>query len=190
MRRTSCFVRWRGKVSIRGSKRKDAAYTRRGSCARAFACTCAVVRRLHLAMKAAVSASGKKRLISITAAAKTKKNTVDTTGAVDKYTFKYDMFPWSLPFPAACVARGTNRDDPSVSTRPRTPAFVSHVRVRRSRRTMATTFCFLDVARHAWTRAPERRTPYATPHERAWRVAGVRFEADVDVASALVVADA
>lgn len=38
--------------------------------------------------KAAVSASGKKRLTSITAAASTKKNTVDTTGAVDRYTFK------------------------------------------------------------------------------------------------------
>lgn len=55
---------------------------------------------------------------------------------------------------------------------------------------MAATFCFLDVARHDESRAPERRTPFATPHGRAWRVAGVRFEADADVASVLVVADA
>lgn len=43
---------------------------------------------LQWEMKAAVSASGKKRLISITAPASMKKNTVETTGAVDKYTFK------------------------------------------------------------------------------------------------------
>lgn len=44
--------------------------------------------RFQWERKAAVSASGKKRLTSITAAASTKKNTVDTTGAVDRYTFK------------------------------------------------------------------------------------------------------